>query len=94
MHVGMSVQIAVRLGVEDLKRLDAAVARGAFASRAAAVRAGLDQLLREEREARIAEAYRRGYARDPDEDAVGEAGLRVGSTLLAGEELADGEPGA
>lgn len=91
---GMSVQIAVRLPDEDLQRLDAAVARGAFPSRAAAVRAGLDQLLRDEREAQIAEAYRLGYGADHDQDAVGEAGLRLGSTFLAREELADGEPDA
>ena len=91
---GMSIQIAVRLAVDDLKRLDAAIARGAFPSRAAAVRAGLDRLLREEREAEIAEAYRRGYATDVDESAVGEVGLRLGSTLLAAESLADPKPGA
>lgn len=93
MLIGMSVQIAVRLADEDLERLDAAVARGAFPSRAAAVRAGLDQLLREDREAHIAEAYRRGYATAPDEDEVGQAGLSLGAALLAREEpAAAGEP--
>lgn len=61
------------------------------------MRAGLDRLLREEREAQIAEAYRRGYATDDngadgDEDTVGEAGLRLGAALLAGEQPADGRP--
>jgi Arc/MetJ-type ribon-helix-helix transcriptional regulator len=92
MLAGMSPQIAVRLADDDLRRLDAAIARGAFANRAAAVRAGLDRLLRDEREAEIAEAYRRGYAADPEEDAVGEAGLRLGSALLAGDEAAAREP--
>jgi Arc/MetJ-type ribon-helix-helix transcriptional regulator len=58
----MGAQIAVRLADEDLKSLDEAVARGAFPSRAAAVRAGLRRLLAQEREAQIAEAYRRGDA--------------------------------
>jgi Arc/MetJ-type ribon-helix-helix transcriptional regulator len=88
----MSVQIAVRLADEDLERLDAAVARGAFPSRAAAVRAGLDQLLREEREAHIAEAYRRAYATVPEEDGAGRAGLSLGAALLAGDGPADVEP--
>lgn len=84
----MSVQIAVRLSEEDLQRLDAAIGRGAFPSRAAAVRFGLDRLLREESEREIAEAYRRAYAgREPDEDEqqVGKAGLRLGADLLAAE---------
>lgn len=83
----MSIQIAVRLAEEDLQRLDAAIARGAFASRAAAVRSGLDAVLREEREREIAAAYRRAYAgREPDEDErlIGKVGLRLGSELLAG----------
>lgn len=86
---GMSVQIAVRLAEEDLKRLDDAIARGAFASRAAAMRDGLERLLREEREHEITEAYRRAYAGhgpDPDEPLVGEAGLRLGSELLGADE--------
>ncbi len=90
----MSVQIAVRLADEDLERLDAAVARGAFPSRAAAVRAGLRWLLRQDREAQIAAAYRRAYSSDPEEEWVGEAGLRLGTALLAGHELAGGEPDA
>lgn len=90
---GMSVQIAVRLADDDLKRLDAAIARGIFPSRAAAVRAGLASLLAEEREAQIGEAYRRAYANDPQEGWIGEAGLRLGAALLAGPEpAADGDP--
>lgn len=91
---GMSIQIAVRLAEEDLKRLDAAIARGAFPSRAAAVRAGLASLLREEREAQIDASYRRAYCTGSpeEEDRVGEAGLRLGAALLAGQELADAEP--
>ncbi|MDQ6750707.1 MAG: ribbon-helix-helix domain-containing protein [Actinomycetota bacterium] len=88
----MSVQIAVRLTEGDLERLDAAVARGVFPSRAAAMRAGLIWLLREEREAQIHAAYRRAYSTDPQEDWVGEAGLRLGTALLAGQELAGYEP--
>lgn len=88
----MSVQIAVRLADEDLKRLDAAVERGAFPSRAAAMRVGLRRLLREEREAQIDAAYRRAYSTEPREDRVGEEGLRLGAALLADQELAGGEP--
>jgi Arc/MetJ-type ribon-helix-helix transcriptional regulator len=90
MLLGMGAQIAVRLTDEDLKGLDEAVARGAFPSRAAAVRAGLRGLLAQEREAGIAAAYRRGYAADPAEPAVGETGLRLGAELLAEHERTGG----
>ncbi len=93
MLTGMSVQIAVRLGEEDLAHLDAAVARGAFPSRAAAVRTGLQRLLREDREQEIEQAYRRGYAEHPQERWVGEAGLAQGARLLAEQEASPGEPG-
>src|SRR5258708_614920 len=53
MLIGMGVQIAVRLADQELEHLDAAIARGTFPSRAAAVRAGLHRLLQEEREKQI-----------------------------------------
>ena len=84
----MSEQIAVRLSDEDLAALDDAVERGRFPSRAAALRAGLDRLLREERDREIEEAYRRGYGAKPQEPWIGEAGLRAGARLLAGERAA------
>ncbi len=90
MFLGMSVQIAVRLGEDDLESLDAAVARGAYPSRAAAVRAGLQRLLRDDREQEIEQAYRRGYAEHPQEKWVGEAGLAHGARLLADHEAAPG----
>ncbi len=89
MLLGMRLQIAVRLAEEDLRELDAAIAGGAFPNRATAMRLGLQWVLREERERRIAAAYRRAYAdREPDEDerVVGEAGLRLGAEHLAGED--------
>ncbi len=79
----MSTQIAVRLPEDELERLDAAVARGTFASRAAAVRAGLGRVLAEEREAQIAESYRRAYAAEPGDEEVGRAGLHFGALLVA-----------
>jgi Arc/MetJ-type ribon-helix-helix transcriptional regulator len=88
MFGGMSVQIAVRLADEDLERLDAAIARGAFPSCAAAVRAGLAAVLRNAREEQIADAYRKAYASDEEEERIGEAGLSVGAAILAGQERA------
>lgn len=90
----MSVQIAVRIADEDLERLDAAVARGAFPTRAAAIREGLLRLLGEEREAQIAAAYRRAYASSDEDhdDAVGQAGLTLGAATLAGEDPAGAPP--
>ena len=78
----MSPQIAVRLPDADLTALDAAVQRGEFESRAAAVRAGLALVLRAQRERQIADEYRRAYAEAPAEDWVGEAGLQAGAGLI------------
>lgn len=55
-------QIAVRLTEEELRLLDAAVAAGAFRSRAEAVRAGIKLLEGDLREARVAASYRAAYA--------------------------------
>jgi Arc/MetJ-type ribon-helix-helix transcriptional regulator len=85
MFTGMSVQIAVRLADQDLERLDAAIARGSFPSRAAAVRAGLVAVLRNEREEQIAEAYRKAYASSEEEALIGEAGLTAGAAILRDE---------
>jgi len=94
MLIGMGVQIAVRLADEDLESLDAAIARGAFPSRAAAIRAGLHCVLREEREAQIEAAYRLA-AGDAADDGIGieigEAGLLLGAALLSDHERGRGE---
>lgn len=90
----MGVQIAVRLADHELERLDAAIARGTFPSRAAAVRAGLRRLLQEEREKQIDAAYRRAYSSDSADDGVGDAGLVLGAALLASEAPAAREPDA
>jgi Arc/MetJ-type ribon-helix-helix transcriptional regulator len=58
-------QIAVRLSESELQALDAAVVDGAYRSRADAVRAGIQLLEQELREARIAASYRRAYAGSP-----------------------------
>ncbi len=55
------------------------------------MREGLERLLREEREREIEEAYRRGYAQQPQEDWIGEAGLAAFAALVATEEK-DAEP--
>jgi Arc/MetJ-type ribon-helix-helix transcriptional regulator len=73
----MAVQVPVRLTEEDVAALDALVAGGRFANRSAALRAALSELLREEREREIDEAYRRGYGKYPQEDWVGEDGLAL-----------------
>ena len=87
----MSEQVAVRLPEVALAALDEAIARGSFPSRAAALREGLDRLLREERERQIEAAYRRGYRAFPQEEWVGEAGLAAFAAFVAAEE-ADSEP--
>jgi len=75
----MATQVAVRIPDDHLALIDAAVRAGRYASRAAAVRAGVDQLLREERDHEIAERYARGYGKHPQEEWVGQAGLAAGA---------------
>lgn len=78
----MSVQIAIRIPEEDLAALDEAVERGAFESRAEAVRTGVEAVLRAEREREIGEEYRRAYEDQPQEAWVGETGLALGAELV------------
>ena len=58
-------QIAIRISDDELDLLDRAVAEGRFASRAAAVRAGLMALERENRNRAIAASYRDAYENSP-----------------------------
>jgi Arc/MetJ-type ribon-helix-helix transcriptional regulator len=85
----MTVQVPVRLTEEDAARLDELVARGRFANRSEALRAGLKQLLKDERDREIEEAYRRGYGEYPQEEWVGKAGLAL---FAAWAEAEGGEP--
>jgi Arc/MetJ-type ribon-helix-helix transcriptional regulator len=82
----MTKQIPLRIADRDLSVLDDLIASGRFASRSAALRAGLDLLLRDERERAIEEAYRRGYEAHPQETWVGEAGLAAFAAFVAAEE--------
>ena len=71
----MTVQVPVRLTDSDLAALDAAIARGRFANRSEALRAGLDRILFEERQRDIDEAYAAAYTKHPQEEWVGKLGL-------------------
>jgi Arc/MetJ-type ribon-helix-helix transcriptional regulator len=71
----MTTQVPVRLTESDLAALDAAIARGRFANRSDALRAGLERILREEREDEIDQMYVAGYGKHPQEEWVGELGL-------------------
>ena len=82
----MSQQIAVRLSTAEVEKLDALVSAGRYPSRAAAVRAGLELLFREEREREIVEAYRRGYGEQPQEPEILRAGLLAGAAQIRGDE--------
>jgi Arc/MetJ-type ribon-helix-helix transcriptional regulator len=55
--------------------VDAAIARGRFANRSEALRAGLERLLYEERQSETDETYAAAYAKRPQEEWVGELGL-------------------
>jgi len=85
----MTIQVPVRLTEDDVAALDAVVAGGQFASRSEVLRAGLERVLREEREREIEAAYRRGYGAQPQEAWVGEVGL---AGLAAFDQAEDGDP--
>jgi Arc/MetJ-type ribon-helix-helix transcriptional regulator len=85
----MTIQVPVRLTDSDVAALDAAIRRGAFANRSEALRAGLAQILREERERELVELYRKAYAEQPEEEWIGEVGLAALSAL---HEAEDDEP--
>lgn len=67
--MGGTEQIAVRLPSEQLAALDELVARGAFESRAAAVRAAVHTLLELDRRRRDDRSIAEGYRRSPPTDA-------------------------
>ena len=68
-------QVAVRVPNELLSELDELVARGAFQSRAAAVRAGIELLTRVEHRREVDKAILQGYRRAPPTTAEEEAAL-------------------
>jgi Arc/MetJ-type ribon-helix-helix transcriptional regulator len=82
----MTKQIALRIPEATLAAIDAAVADGRFPNRTAAVLAGIDALLSEDRERTIDEAYRRAYGAHPQEEWIGEAGLAAFGAFVAAEE--------
>jgi Arc/MetJ-type ribon-helix-helix transcriptional regulator len=84
----MTTQVPVRLTDSDLAALDAAIARGRFANRSEALRAGLDQILAAERQREIDESYAAGYGKHPQQAWVGELGLAG----LAAFDKAEGGP--
>jgi Arc/MetJ-type ribon-helix-helix transcriptional regulator len=79
----MAKQLAIRLSERELAAIDAAVARGAFPNRTAAIRAGVERVVHDERDHEIAEAYRRGYGVAPQEEWVGEAGAQLAGEAIA-----------
>ncbi len=68
----MSKMITLRVSEERLRRIDEAVARGGFATRAAALTAALERLIAEDERRVIDRAFVEGYTRIPptaEEDA-------------------------
>jgi len=84
----MTTQVPVRLTESDLAALDAVIARGRFANRSEALRAGLDRILYEERQDEFDERYAAGYGKHPQEEWIGELGLAG----LAAFDRAEGGP--
>lgn len=68
----MSKMITLRVSEERLRRVDEAVARGTFLTRAAALSAAVDRLLAEDEQRAVDRAIVEGYTRIPptaEEDA-------------------------
>jgi Arc/MetJ-type ribon-helix-helix transcriptional regulator len=82
----MTVQIPVRIPEEDAEALDAAVARGDYASRSDAIRQAIDLLLKKLRDDEIADEYRRAYAEHPQEEWIGELGIWALTEIVTAEE--------
>ena len=76
--MSMTIQIAVKLPDDLIAQIDELVADGAVASRSAAVRRGLEAIIRAHRNAAIDRAYEEGYARTPQTDAEIEEARRLG----------------
>ncbi|MDH3684438.1 MAG: ribbon-helix-helix domain-containing protein [Acidimicrobiia bacterium] len=68
-------QIAVRLPERLLSDLDELVARGVYQSRAAAVRAGIEAIMRLERQRQTDLAIIDGYTRQPPTDSEEHAAM-------------------
>lgn len=66
-------QVAIRISEQELDFLDRIVAEGRFDSRAAAVRAGLAALAKEEQDQAIARSYREAYGQHPPDGWFAEA---------------------
>ncbi len=71
----MTVKVLVRLTDSRLAALDAVIARGRFANRSEALRAGLDRILLEENQREIDETYAAAYTKQPQEVWIGELGV-------------------
>jgi Arc/MetJ-type ribon-helix-helix transcriptional regulator len=65
----MTTQIAVKLPDEIVAKVDDLVAQGAFPSRSAAVRRGLEAILAAHQSRTIDRAYEEAYRRTPETDA-------------------------
>ncbi len=78
----MTTQIAVKLPDDLVGRLDALVSHGAFPTRSAAVRAGLEIVISDESRRAVQSAYRDGYARVPETDAELAEAARLGTRAI------------
>jgi Arc/MetJ-type ribon-helix-helix transcriptional regulator len=65
----MTIQIAVKLPDEIVARIDELVAQGAFPSRSAVVRRGLEAIVAAHKGRAIDRAYEEAYRRFPETDA-------------------------
>lgn len=80
----MTLQIAVRIPDELAQEMDRLVSSGRYATRAEAVRAGLETIVEQERQRAIDQAIVDGYRRQPPTPAE-ERWVETGQELIAEE---------
>jgi Arc/MetJ-type ribon-helix-helix transcriptional regulator len=72
------VQVSIELSSAEVAWIDRAVANGLFESREAAIKGAINGAIGSGLDdAAIAEAYRRGYEAHPEDEQLGELGLRL-----------------
>lgn len=72
------MQVSIELSSAEVAWIDRAVANGLFESREAAIKGAINGAIGSGLDdAAIAEAYRRGYEAHPEDEQLGQLGLRL-----------------
>lgn len=81
----MTYQIAVRIPENAVEEIDRMVGNGIYPNRSAAIKAGVEQVIKINEREQIADEYRRAYEKKP-QDSFGEAGAKLLAELMPEDE--------